>query len=96
MALSDADRLKLAEIERRLEQDPTISRVFGRRRRMSWTLALAGLCAVLAYLACLVTVFLVTGSRVSLLLALPPVVVAVGLLRWPESPWLPVARRRHR
>jgi hypothetical protein len=38
VALNDADRLKLAEIERRLEHDPTIARVFRRRRRIpgSW------------------------------------------------------------
>jgi hypothetical protein len=35
----DADRLKLAEIERRLVQDPTIARAF-RRRRLPWKLAL--------------------------------------------------------
>jgi hypothetical protein len=34
VALNDADRLKLAEIERRLEHDPTIARVLRRRPRI--------------------------------------------------------------
>jgi hypothetical protein len=50
VALNGADRLKLAEIERRLEQDPTIARAFRGRRRVPRELALPALCAVLAYL----------------------------------------------
>jgi len=38
VAANEADRLKLVEIERRLEQDPTIARAFRGRRRCprSW------------------------------------------------------------
>lgn len=98
MALNAADRLRLAEIERRLEQDPTIARAFRRRRRVPRELALPALCAVLAYLACLVAFSLVTGVGVAtpVLLALPPVAVVAALLRWPGVLRSPVPRRRPR
>lgn len=96
MTLNDADRLKLAEIERRLEQDPAIARAFRPRRRMPWELALSVLCAVLAYVACLVVASLVLGLRMQLVLALAPVAVILALLLGPGPLGLPRPRRRHR
>lgn len=96
MTLNEADRLKLADIERRLEQDPAIARVFRPRRRTPWKLALPVLCAVLAYLACLVVASLVLGLRIQLLLALAPTAVTLALLLRPGLLQLPLSRRRHR
>jgi Protein of unknown function (DUF3040) len=93
VALNEADRLKLAEIERRLERDPTIARAFRRRRRTPWKLARSALCAVLAYLACLVVFSVVAGAGFPMLLALPPIAVMSAVLQWPGLLRLPVLRR---
>jgi hypothetical protein len=96
VTLNEAERLKLAEIERQLEQDPAIARAFGGRRRMPRTSVRPVVWAVLAYLASLLTVFLVAGSGIAALLALPAAAVTLALLRWPGLLGLPVARRPHR
>jgi hypothetical protein len=96
VTLNDADRLKLAEIERQFQQDPTIARVFRTRRRTPWKLAGSAVCAILAYLVCLVTVSLLTGGGIPVPLAVLPVAITVALLLRPGVLQWPALRRRRR
>ena len=102
MPMDDPDRITLEEIERELTRDhPEFARHFRRVYRVGREVALPILGAAAVFLIALTVLSVETGSAIPVLLALPPVAVALLLLRWP---WLfamvpaepgPSRRRRH-
>lgn len=86
MPLDDADRGKFEEIERSLTLDhPDIAAVFRNQdRRMRRSIAVPAAGAVAVFLGAHAVLSFVVGTPVPLLLALPPSVAAVVLLRWPD------------
>ena len=85
MPLNDADRDKLEQIERGLARDhPEVShtlRAHGPARREVVTPVLS---AAAVFFVALVVLSTMTGSALPALLALPPVGLALLLLRWPH------------
>ena len=80
MALTEAEKAQLAEIERRLAQDhPDLTRSFPARRGTSGAALL--LFAAGVFVAALAVVSVLAGDVLPVLLAVPPVVVAVLLVR---------------
>ena len=88
MALDDADRRALEEIERQLTLDtPRLAKSLGRERKPRRTrvpvlpvaVATAGLLAAFGWMSAL------AGSTVPLLLALPPAIGAIFVLIWQHT-----------
>lgn len=86
MPLDDADQGKFEEIERRLAQDhPDVAAAFRNQdRRMRRSIAVPAAGAAAVFLGAHAVLSFVVGNPVPLLLALPPSLAAVVLLRWPD------------
>ena len=84
MPLNKAEKAQLAEIERRLTQEhPDLTHTFRERPRPSGAVTL--LLAAGMFFATLAVLSALTGDVLPILLALPPVVVAVLLVRHQDA-----------
>lgn len=86
MPLDDADGSQFEEIERHLAQDhPDIAPVFRvPDRRVRRSIAVPAVAAVGIFFGALAALSVIVGNPVPALLALPPTVAILGLLRWPD------------
>ena len=99
MALDDADRRSLEEIERQLMLDtPKLARTLGGATpvRRSWLPAIPIAVATVVLLAAFGWMSAMAGSVVPLLLALPPAVAAVLVIVWQRTATPPPGPRPHR